>query len=320
MAASIDFSGLPSKMADYALADNSAILTKTLVDDMAFTKYMQMLVGNDEIPLTELVVDDVLQPGGKDAFNPKAAVNFKARIGKVRPCKVDLLFTPSKILQFWKTYLGKVKQGTPSSPYDMPFQEFIFAQVIKKLKENLRLKAIFQGVYNPTGTGAADTMDGLVTLIRAAITAGSIPAGNITAYTAITAINAVDEFNKLAEKVIANPAYGSAKMICLVSPIIHHYYNQAYKAENGSLPYNNQFNQTKLEGSNIWIQEEPGLSGITTPFITPEENLFYLVDDEARQDSIIVEKEKRNINVMMDFQASVDFGIAELIWTMNAPS
>lgn len=317
--ASIDFSGLPSKMADYALADESGLLTKMLVDDLGFTSYMQLLTGNDEIPLTELVVGDVLQPGGKDSFNPTNSLSFKARIGKVRPCKVDLQFTPTKILQFWKTYLGKVKGGTPSSPYDMPFEQFILEQVAKKLKENLRLKAIFQGVYNAAGTGAVDTMDGLIALRNAAITDGSIPAGNLTAYTVIDAVNAVDEFSKLAEKIVKDPAYGTQKMIALVSPYIHYCYNQAYKAENNTLPYNNQFNQTKLEGTEIFIQPEPGLAGVNTIMVTPESNLFYLVDDEKRQDSIIIEKEKRNINVMIDFQAAVQFGIAELVWSMNKP-
>src|SRR5215217_1569738 len=98
MAAAIDFTGFAAKLKDYALGNGSPILTKLLISGLSFMAYMQLMIGNDEVPLSSLTMADILQPGGKDTFSPTAsAFGFKSRIGKVRPCKVDLTFLPTDI-------------------------------------------------------------------------------------------------------------------------------------------------------------------------------------------------------------------------------
>jgi hypothetical protein len=315
MASSLDFSALPAKLKDYALSDNYQILTRLLVDGLGFTSYMQMLLGNDEIPLSEMVIGDILQPGNKDTFAPiDNAIKFKARIGKVRPCKVDLQFKPTQIANFWKSYLGKIARSTPESPYDVPFEAFLLDQIIKKAQENLRMKAVFKGVYNAAGTTPADTMTGLLALVAAAITDLSLPAAQISTGAAITASNAVDEVRKVIDKVYQVPAYTNMPMIMLIAPENKWYYEQDYQATFGALPYNTSFDKPAIEGTNIRFQAEPGMSGSDRLIVTPEENLFWLVDDEQRQNTLEVEKALRNLNLMMDFNAAPDFGIAELIW------
>lgn len=317
----LDFSALPGKLADYALQENAQILTRLLVDDLSFTEFMTLMLGNDEIPLTELVVGDILQPGGKDDFNPtNNALKFKARVGKVRPCKVDLTFKPTEILKFWKTYLGLIAKAKPESPYDLPFEAFIMQEVIKKLKNNLRLKAVFKGTYNAAGTAPQDTMDGLETLVKKDITANAIPDANMIVNAPVTMTNALDTFESLAQRVIANPDVAGYNMIALCSPTLEYYYNQDYKNTHGALPYNTQFQKRVIDGTNIEILPEPGMSGSNGIIITPAENLFWLVDNEERIDSIIVEKALRNINLMMDFQAAVEYGISELIFTNLKPA
>lgn len=298
------------------MSEESQILTRLLVDGMGFTDRMQLLLGNDEIPLAELVMGDILQPGGKDAFNPIAnALRFKARIGKVRPCKVDLQLTPSKIQQFYKTWLGNKAKSTPTSPYDIPLEAFIMGKIVEKMKENLRLYAAFKGVYNPAGTAPADTMNGLWTLRAASLGTGEIPAINVVAGAPITKANAVDQFENVAEKVITHAAYSATKMIALCSPAARYNYFRAYRTENQALPYNNGFDKLYIDGSQIEIVAEPGLQGSNGIMITPESNLFFLADDTQRMDSIIVEYALRNINILIDFQCAVDFGIGDLIWT-----
>jgi len=312
----VDFSQLPAKLRDYSLSDESQILTRLLVDGMGFTDRMQLLLGNDEILLAELVLGNILQPGGKDGFNPTAnALRWKARIGKVRDCKVDLQLTPTKIAQFYRTWLGNVAKSKPESPYDIPFQEFLMTKIVEKLKENLRLLAAFKGVYKADGTDPQDTMDGLLTLRAAALTSGEIAAANVVAGAPIVKANAVDQFEKVAEKVITHPAYSATKMIALCSPAARYNYFRGYRTENQALPYNDGFNKLYIDGSNIEIVAEPGMQGSNAIFITPETNLFFLADDTQRMDSIIIEYALRNINIMIDFKCAVDFGIGDLIWT-----
>ncbi len=311
----IDFTALPEKLKGYALSNNTSILTKLMIDGMAFLSYVQLLIGNDEIPLTELVVGELLQPGGKDTFSPKGKLDFKARIGKVRPCKVDLTFMQSDINRIWKSYLGEIAKATATKGdvYSLPFEAFFMQTIIAKVQEDLRLKAAFKGKLNAAGTAAADTMTGWLEILKVMIIDGEVPAGNIFAGAPITSANAIDQF-KGVKKLISD-AYRDQPMICLAAPSKIEAYFEDYQTTHGSLPYNTEFKKNTLEGSNIIFQPEPGMSGSNRIIITPQRNMFWLADNLAGTNSIIIEREKRNIHVLMDFECSPDFGVGGLIWT-----
>lgn len=319
----MDMSKLPAKLGTYALTNNKKILSAILLAGLTFKAYFgNTIVTNDEVPLTEIVMDSVLQPGGKDTFTPTGTGQFKARIGKVRACKVDLTYSPTKIQTMWKSYIGMIDGGEIKVD-EMPFQAFIFQKVIEKLKEDLHKKAVFKGVYNPGGTAPVDTMDGIIRLIALARTVqageaeAQIPAGNCAAPTVITESNAGDALKGVLDLVADE--YYDEPMVCIVSPKTARAYNNWYQQTHGALPYNTEFKKTFLEGTQIEIIAEPGLSNTNHIIITPKDNLFWLVDNESNINKIVVEKEKRNINVMIDFQAAPDFGIGKLIWT-NIPA
>ncbi|RDC63284.1 hypothetical protein [Adhaeribacter pallidiroseus] len=314
MADVIDFSALPDKLKAYSLSNSSSILTKLLIDGMSFLSYAQLLIGNDEISLTELVIGEVLQPGGKDDFNPKGGFKFKARIGKVRPCKVDLTFKQSDIDRIWKSYLGEIaKAAAKSSPYDLPFESFFMGKIVEKAQADLRLKAVYKGVHNPTGTAAADTMNGYLTILKAMITAGEVPAANIFAGAPITETNALEQF-KGVKKLVAEE-YRDQPLICLAAPSKIEAYMEDYQITHGSLPYNTEFKKSGIEGSNIRFIAEPSMAGSNRIIITPEVNIFWLANNLANVNSIIIEKEKRNIHVLMDFECAPEFGVGALVWT-----
>jgi hypothetical protein len=314
-AGSLDLSNLDSKLKDYALANTDQILTQTLVDDTGFENYMFMIPDViDEIPLTQLVMGDILQPGGKDAFNPtNNALQFKDRLGKVRPCKVDLQFPNSQVISIYKSYLGQVK-GKQINPYELPFEAFFMQQIAKKAKDNLRRKAIFKGVYNAAGTAPADTMDGLLTIVTNAIAATTIPAGNIyTAGGAFTASNAVDQIEAIAD--IVDPLYDGDDFICLLSPTVMKYYKRDYRASFTAAPYNKDYEKQYIDGTSIELIPEIGMAGSNRVIITRRQNAFWLTGDTSAVESIIVERQLRNINVLMDFEAAPEIGIAEIVYT-----
>lgn len=310
MPTAVDLSLLPAKLGTYAQTNYKKILTAILQDDLSFTKYFgNTIPTNDELPLLELVMGSLLQPGGKDSFNPKKAGDFKARIGKVRPCKADVSWSPTVIKAMWQSYIGMI-DGGKINPETIPFEAYLIAKVISKVKQELHYQAVFKGVLNSAGTNPGDTMTGLVKLIAD----GSLPAGNIAAAPGtITAANAGDKLKAVLDLV--DDTYYDMPMVCLVAPKVARMYNEWYKTTTGSVPYNMEYKKTFLEGTMIEIVSEPGLSGTNHVIITPSENLFWLVDDEANMEKVQVEKEKRNIHVMMDFNASPEFGIGELVWT-----
>jgi hypothetical protein len=229
--------------------------------------------------------------------------------------KVDLTFTPTQILGFYKSYLGKVA-GKKIDPYEIPFEQFILDMVIKAAQRDIRVSALFKGVYNPSGTAAADTCDGLGTKVTNEL-GTNIPSGNASTGAAVTAANAYDEVNKIVEIVYANPDYRDVPMVCLLSPTNMKHYNDDYKSTFGALPYNTEYGKQKIDGTNITFKEEVGLTGSDRIIITPQENLFWITNEEAVTNGIIVERRQRNIDILMDINCAPEFGIAEIIWCNN---
>lgn len=308
---SLDLSALPAKLKDYAVENKDVLLSKVMVDTMP--EYMTPLSGvRDEIPLSELVVESIIQPGSKDAFNPQAnKVKFKARVGKVRPIKVDLQFTPTQIVNIQKSYYGLIDAGR-LDPYTMPFESYIFEKIISRVKNDLRLQAIFKGVYNASGTAPVDTMKGIL-----AIVASDSISGNRTTGAAVTATNAFEEVMKIVEKVESDANYSSVPMIGLISPINFRNYCNDYAATRGSVIYNDKFEQITVEGTNITLKKEPGMVGSDRIIVTPAENTFWLMNEESALSNITVEYALRNIYVMMDFDCAPEIGIMETLWCNN---
>jgi hypothetical protein len=308
----LNMTGLPSKLKDYTVKEQAKLLSRILISGLSFLDYMELFDEvTDELPLTEMFVDSVLQPGGKDTFTPKGSANFKARMGKVRSCKVDFKLTPTQITAMWKSYVGKINKSTRESVYDVPFQQFIVDKITEKLKNDLQLAAVFKGVYNPEGTGAADVFDGILAKLKVA---GVLPAGNIAAGTAMSDANAIAQFEKVADLVPAE--YVNEDLVAIVNPNFAKYYNRDYRNTYGAnTNAKDGFTKTKLEGTNIEIISEPGLAGTNGLIITPRNNAVWLCDSMRKTDAFIIEKSQRNIELMVDFEAASDVAIAELVWT-----
>lgn len=304
--------GLPAKLKDYTIKEQQKLLSRILISDLSFLKYMELFDEvEDELPLTEMFVDSVLQPGNKDSFSPKGVASFKARIGKVRSCKVDFLLTPKQITAMWKSYIGKINKSTRENVYDAPFQQYIINKIGEKLKNELQLTALYKGVYDEAGSGAADVFDGLLTKLKVA---GVVKAANIAAGAPVTDANAIAEFEKVADLVPAE--YVNEDLVALVNPNYAKFYNRDYRATYGANTANTSgFNKSIIDGTNIEIIAEPALAGTNGLLITPRNNFAWLCDSMRKVDAFIIEKAERNIKVMIDFEAAPEVSIAELVWT-----
>lgn len=313
MASSIKVSDLTDYLEKH-IAENPQLLTKALISTAPdyFTVLTDVV---DEIPLVELAVGSILQPGNKDTFDPiDDAVAFKNRIGKVRDCKVDLQIKPTQVTAMQKSWLAKMaRMSTPTSPYQIPFEAEITSQVMAKLQEDIRLLALYKGAYNAAGTTPATVFDGLLTKIAAEIVSTAIPAANVFTGAAITAANAIAQFEGVADKV--SNQYSMSPLVCIAAPENVKFYNRNYRTTYGTLNYNNEFDKQVIDGTNIEIVAEPGMAGSDRVIITPKSNLFWLIDSESRQSGMTVEYALRNINWMVDFRSAPEYGISEIIWT-----
>jgi hypothetical protein len=312
--AGMDFSALPERLKDYSVRESENILTEILIDGHSFLSYTNLIPDvTDEIDLMQMFVDSVLQPGGKDTFDPKGTFKFKKRTGKVRDCKIDFTLTPKQINAMWKSFMGRIKKaGARGDVYDVPFQGFLMEMLAKKGKQEIHLDAFFKGVHNEDSNKANRVFDGLLPLMS---DAGIIPAGNIFAGAPITQNNAIDQLEGLVMKVPSHLL--NTDIVALVEPEVMMHYNRDYRASYGGLNYNNEFKHTTIDGTNVTLVAEPGLAQTNGVIMTPRENISWLTGELNNAESFIIEKSKRNLYIMADFQAAPDFAIAELIWTTD---
>lgn len=317
-AGAVDMTALAAELRDYALENKTGIFSK-IVNSAMFSFMTPIGDVLDKVPLIELLVGDILQPGGKSTFNPTTgAVKFKNRYGQVRPGKADLQFTQENIQQMKKSWLGVLAKSldtpTPLDVYSFPFEAYVFQKIAERFGKNLRT-ALIKGVYNAAGTSKLDVMDGLLTIVDADRTAGVIPGTNMFAGAPITANNAEAQIVGVAEKTLLDEEYAGAEMVMLIAPENKYYYELNYRTNHGTLPYNQGFDQQIIPGFNIRFEPIPEMTGSDSLIVTPAENLVMMYDDLSRASNMIVEREKRNLNVLMDIELGTNYAIAETVWT-----
>jgi len=330
---SLDLSLLAGTATDYA-RDNKDHIFSTLLGGgiggipntpvKPLDDYAMFIPGNDEVILTELFVGSVLQSGNKGTFDATAnAVKFKPRRAKVKPCKVDLLFTQAQILALYKSYYGQVKQGKIDKT-TYPFEAWVINRVQERLSTDLRQKAYINGTRNDAGTTPEGAMDGLFLKLAAAKTSGAIAAGQIATIAAITAANAVTEIEKIVDKIPSEYYY--TDLVCLTSLADKKAYERHYRATYGTTPYNAGYNKQEIEGTIIEFVVEPGMiktgaTGFESPVITPKNNICWLYDDESAQTALEFDYDKRtrSLAYVMDFQVGMDWAISELWWLGDVP-
>ncbi len=315
-APAIDFSGLGPKIQSYTLRESENLLTTMLITNQSYLDYMELYPDvTDQLALTQMFVDSVLQPGGKDTFDPKGTVGFKNRIGQVRDCKIDFTLTPKMINAMWKSYLGRIAKSKRGDVYDAPFQQYIMDKLAAKAKEEMHLKAVFKGVYNGDKKQPNRVFDGLLPLLsKASVLANS----QIFAGAPVTQSNAIDQLEGIADKVPSHLI--NEDLVMLVEPSAAKFYNRDYRATFGGNTNNTGgFEHKLLDGTNITIVPEPGLADTGGIVCTTRNNLVWMTGPlGGGPSSFIVEKSRRNVDIMADFQAAPDLAIAEYVWVNDA--
>lgn len=326
---SLNLSQLATTATDYARETRDQIFTNALAPDLngiantpvrPLSDYVTPVPGNDEVVLTELEIGSVLQPSNQSGFRPSTDVaKITPRIAKVKPCKVDLLFTEKKIMALYKSYIGEVKGGKIKKD-EFPFEQYIVQSVIKKMKSELRNVAYINGVRDDAGTTALDAMDGLYLQLEQLKASGDVKAAHIAAINAITAENGVAEFEKMID--VIETEYFYEDLVCLTPLAYLKNYERNYRKLYGTTPYNAGFQKQVIEGTIIEFIVEPGMlttgpNAFEAPVITTRGNVAWLYDDESAQNKLEFDYNKRNRDIayVMDFQVASKVIMPNQIWT-----
>lgn len=309
--ASVNISALNTALGAYARQEKVEIFNKILRESTA--QYFTTVTGAiDQLPLAKLSTASILKPyaAGGGFTKTDNALNFGARILSARRISADVEIVP---LDLYNSWLGQLAGAPPSSPFDIPFEQFIMDAIAKQAQDDLE-GAVWNGTYNGSGTSSEDTMTGILQLVKAAVTDGEIPAENVSAYTAITSSNALDQVKLVRSKIA--PQYRNKPMYCFLSVANFDNYMDDYQASVGSVVYNRDYNQVLIEGTQTQLVAIPGMVGDDSDriIITPKENLVFGYDIEGAASNIITQEFNRTIKVMMDFRAGVNFRDGGVIW------
>lgn len=182
------------------------------------------------------------------------------------------LFDPNGL----KQTLWAQLQGHNGTVVNSDMNQAILFKIMDSILNKLNA-ALFSAVRNGSGTTTADLFDGLDTITSTEIAAQYIKAnlGNYKAVAAITNSNALDILKSIYRA--ASDELKGSKCFMLVPYSVWEDYCDDYQTTVGSIPYNNKFEQTMLEGSNGRCEIVPLVSKASSTFIhmTTKENLLY---------------------------------------------
>ena len=192
--------------------------------------------------------------------------------------------------------------------FSTPTAKSVLALIAKSLSEHLN-DAIWNGVRNATGDTSKDLFNGFDTITQAEITAQNISAekGNYLKLTEdITAANAVDVAKKILFSL--DPRLRSQELFLYCSQDFVDKYNEGYLLSHGGIPYNTEYGQTAVEGSNGKLKLVPLYNKADSKFmhVTTKSNMLVGFDQMGDIENVMVKEYKPFI---LSYIATMFFGV-----------
>ena len=173
-----------------------------------------------------------------------------------------------------------------------PTAREVLGLIAKSLSEHLN-DSIWNGVRNPTGNTTKDLFNGFDTITKNEVTAGTISKenGNYMKLTeAITSANAVDVAKEILFSL--DPRLRSQTLFLYCSQDFVDKYNEGYLLTHSGIPYNTQYNQPTVEGSNGKLIFCPLYNKADSKYmhVSPKTNMLYGYDQMGDVESVDVER------------------------------
>lgn len=320
--ASVDLSALDASL-KHRKAKGEGLMVKKMTSGWGKVGGFKKLRVVDQIVLGSMAFKSLAQPGGKGTFNPKAnALKVQARIGQVRPAKIDLLITEVERLELEATYFAEIEGTDGRDPEKFMFADHIWEHVVEIAGVDT-LRAVWIGELNSAGTNAVDVCNGIVTLMDDAIATDELPETLILAHSeanfVITEDNIISEIKKLVKIYRTKlPAYGDTPSVLYLAPERLAEYQFALEAALGMVNTYNEFKQVIVYfQKNIRFEPVLDLAGTDFMAIIPENNLVYLTDRKDAKTELDSDynKRDRSIALMADYWFAPDVYRMDVIAT-----
>lgn len=203
----------------------------------------------------------------------------------------------------WETFLGDVvkefdpnailgtlyTERTNKKPTEREIARLVALEMAKKVGEALYDNS-FTAVRNASGNNTAALFNGFATQLATAVTAGELAAGKGNyadeSATAITAANVGDVLKATWRN--CNPLLKKQKVNLYMPVSVLEMYEDWYQVEYGHAPFNNEFKQRVLIGSNGKCTFVPldNMEGTDKLIFTLKENMLVGVDQESDKEDV----------------------------------
>lgn len=189
-----------------------------------------------------------------------------------------------------------------------PTAKHVLSLIAKDLSEHLN-DAIWNGVRNANGTTTKDLFNGFDTITQSEITAGEISAakGNYMKLSEeITSANAVDVAKEILFSL--DPRLRSQDLYIYCSQDFVDKYNEGYLLTHGGIPYNTQYGQQSVEGSNGKLKFVPLYNKANSKFmhVTTKSNMLVGFDQMGDVENVMVKEYEPFI---LTYIATMFFGV-----------
>lgn len=305
--ADLNITALNSDLGAYYRQNRAEILSKLYTAEDA-RKYFNVLSGvQDEYVMTEMEIQEMTQPY-QSGWTPKGEATFKPETIKVRGVKVDFPFTPKALEASWIGYL----KTNGSSPEEYPFVQFIYEKIIEKVARetsNCAINGVYVAPTPGTAGGALTSFNGILKVVTDAITATKITA---TATGPITDANVVTKVEQMVDSLPAD--FRGQELVMLMSPSVRQWYFRKLRGDFGA-NINYTAGNELIDFTNIRIVSPRYINASQRLIVTKADNLMLLEDGVNEEENIIVQANRRQLEVMMDFKRGVGFGIIkDYVW------
>lgn len=304
----ISISAITTALGAYFRA-NKNILISDLYYSMNNEGWTVMDGVSDQLPMPKIGTTALIKPGNNTTFAPTAnAIALGARILQARPWKVDLLIDPAALV---KTWLGYTKQkGTRQTK--IPLEQFMMAQIVKQVIQDLELTTKYRGVYNAGGTAPIDVANGLLKLIADEITASNITP---TVTGAITSSNVADKLYLVHDDLGEAAKEGQSEMHT-PAQVFDWAYRKFFPLTNPSLVAVSTADGQEagfassfmLPGTNCKIMRKAGLGASQRLITSIPGNIALGIDSESDLNNWEFQRFDRTIKVLGDGTLGIQIG------------
>ncbi len=271
----------------------------------------------NDLRLTTLAISKIVKPFSS-TFSPSSdVINFIPRTISVKVGKADLEVAPE---DYRNTYLAHFMQkGVTRTPEDLPFEQFLWEDVMRQFGEELNSETAYFGVYNAAGTNAIAVADGYGTILAQLILGGEVIPNMIGA---INSTDGVEQIKELYRRIPVKYRNAKTRLTAYMS----HASYEAYEDSTEEKQYNSGTQDAMLKPK--WARGADGILELKPVswmgeservIITPRANIV-MAQDATTQDlaKMNVVQDVWTAKIGIAAALGFNFHYAPLIWCNEA--